>query len=483
MRAHNTFHKTAGVLSDYDLRQGAEFIGGTIPKAKPVVLRDRLDRLADGAGVMHMTLSLPEGLRASREIWHAIVMAQLDMTGLPALRAPWIAARHTDANCDHVHVAIGLRGFDGSSLHPKTGDIRTSRNHQTLARLLGLPVPDYFNPQVPQLDPPVISRRLTTEPRKRLSAVLGAIFTSDRPRTLDALDDALARQSPVILRTTIRNVYGRKTHLFSVDGVQLLGGELGPAWEPRHLERRMAHAHALHRLRLRLSAQAILKTLLPHTKPLMEFEHAKDDVLLGPAPGPRGIAENVANDGRQSGSASAADQPVGRPRSPDVRAWRSSDRGSSAYLGGSAASNEPPGRAPHSPEPSERDHRRVVRDPRAARERTPRNPDREPHLEAENLGDPRLDVQPGGLTFGSQLVQLLRFLRARFSGWRWRRSNTSSVQVTFRDGSVAEICGGMLMNAPEEGEVTRFADTWHQEVGDGELEVPGVSDNQTPAPM
>ena len=171
-----------------------------------------------------MTLSLPVGLRASRETWHAIVMEQLHLMGLPALRMPWLAARHTDAICDHVHVTMALRGFDGSRLRPATGDIQTSRNHQALTRRLGLPVPDYFNPQIPRLDPPVISRRLTTAPRKRLSEALRAIFTTERPRTLDALDDALARQSPAILRTTTQNTHGVKSHLFSLDGAHVFWG-------------------------------------------------------------------------------------------------------------------------------------------------------------------------------------------------------------------------------------------------------------------
>jgi len=192
-----------------------------------VTLGDRLDRLADGAGVMHMTLSLPEGSQASRETWHAIVMAQLDLMGLPALRTPWIAARHKDGNCDHVHVAIALRGFDGSPLRPETGDIRTSRNHQMLARLLGLPIPDYFNPQIPRLDPPVITRRLTTGAKKRRSEALRAIFATERPRSIDDLNRALARQSPAIMRTTTQNTHGTISHVFSLDGIQIFGGELG----------------------------------------------------------------------------------------------------------------------------------------------------------------------------------------------------------------------------------------------------------------
>lgn len=278
MRAHNTFHQTARVLPNYGLRASAEFIGGTIPRADPITLRIRLDRLADGEGVMHMTLSLPVGLRASRETGHAIVMEQLHLMGLPALRTPWVAARHIDANCDHIYAAIALRGFDGSPLRPATGDIQTSRNHQALARHLGLPVPDYFNPQIPRLDPPIITRRLTTAPKKRLSEALITIFTTERPRTLETLDAALARQSPAILRTTTYNMHGAKSHLFSLDSAQILGGELGPEWEPRHLETRLAHAHALHHLRL--STRIFIAALLPHAKPLMEFKHAKNMITL-----------------------------------------------------------------------------------------------------------------------------------------------------------------------------------------------------------
>lgn len=71
----------------------------------------------------------------------------------------------------------------------------------------------------------------------------------------------------------------------------------------------------------------------------------------------------------------------------------------------------------------------------------------------------------------------------RFSGWRWRRSEKSGIQVTFRDGSVAEVIGGVLVNAPEEGEVTHFAEAWRQKFGEVDIEMPGTSDDHSPEPM
>lgn len=59
----------------------------------------------------------------------------------------------------------------------------------------------------------------------------------------------------------------------------------------------------------------------------------------------------------------------------------------------------------------------------------------------------------------------------------------SGIQVTFRDGSVAEVIGGVLVNAPEEGEVTQFAKAWRQKFREVEIEIPGTSDDHSPEPM
>ncbi|MGE4325753.1 MAG: hypothetical protein AB7E21_06530 [Pseudodonghicola sp.] len=71
----------------------------------------------------------------------------------------------------------------------------------------------------------------------------------------------------------------------------------------------------------------------------------------------------------------------------------------------------------------------------------------------------------------------------RFSGWSWRRLDESGIQVTFRDGSVAEVIGGVLVNAREEGEVTQFAEAWRQKFGEVDIEIPGTSDDHSTEPM
>ncbi|MDT0683552.1 hypothetical protein RM543_12715 [Roseicyclus sp. F158] len=45
------------------------------------------------------------------------------------------------------------------------------------------------------------------------------------------------------------------------------------------------------------------------------------------------------------------------------------------------------------------------------------------------------------------------------------------------------MAGGVLVNAREEGEVTRFAEAWRQEFGEVDIEIPGMSDDRSPEPM
>ena len=55
--------------------------------------------------------------------------------------------------------------------------------------------------------------------------------------------------------------------------------------------------------------------------------------------------------------------------------------------------------------------------------------------------------------------------------------------MTFRDGRIAEVLDGVLINAHEEGEVTKFAEGWHQKFGEADIEIPGTSDDRSPEPM
>lgn len=462
MRRHNTFHRTAGVLSDYDLRPGAEFIGGTIPRAAPVIMRDQLDRLAGGSGIIHMTLSLPEGFEASREAWLAIIIDQLEEMGIPPMRTAWLAARHRNTVCDHIHAAIVLRTFDGTTLRPKTGDRKTSRDHQTLARRLGLSIPEYFDPEIPQLAPPVITRRLDNKAKKRLDATLRRIFVEDRPQTLEEFDRALARQSPAIERVPSKNAHGVDSHLFRLDGEQIFGGELGPGWEPRHLRSRLAFCHALNRLRLRLSTYAILAQLLPYVKILKDLNNAKRENHPENAARMGSAAADTTGHRRQGRPAAPAARAPERPRTFDVRTWPGADRRASADLRGLAGSLEPSFGASGSLGTSKQDQRGNVADPHGSAAGTTGNEAGKPNVGGQDIGYSRPDVHDRRLTFGARLSVVLHLLRNGFQGWRWRRTASADIRITFHDGSTASLLGSDLRVSDTGLEAQHFEEVWHE---------------------
>ncbi|MCE8470100.1 hypothetical protein LZ189_13835, partial [Rhodovulum sulfidophilum] len=209
MRAYTVRHDTAKFIDGYDLRDGAELIGGTVPGTGRHDLRQRFERIATGAGYLHITLSLPEGMQASRAQWHMIADFQLRLMGIDPLRTAWIAVRHRDGSCDHIHIAVSRRSFSGGILAPHLSTARTERNHIAMAARLGLPQPVYFNPAIPTLTPPVPARRLHDPRAARLAIDLGEAIRRNWPRSIDELDGVVARSDPPIRRCVSQNRHGR----------------------------------------------------------------------------------------------------------------------------------------------------------------------------------------------------------------------------------------------------------------------------------
>jgi hypothetical protein len=187
MRVHLRFHDRPESLIKYLPRPGAEVIGGTLPFAGKDRMARALRRLSGKAPenhLAHITLSLPEGYRADKDEWLAIIEFVLAEKNLPPKQAPWFAVRHLDANTDHVHVAIVLRTFSGRPLEPVTSKEQTNRLHEDLAARLGLPVPAYFRSSLgPRLDPPTPARRVNESPLHRaLYDDLRHVFRRHQPR-------------------------------------------------------------------------------------------------------------------------------------------------------------------------------------------------------------------------------------------------------------------------------------------------------------
>ncbi|KUJ77279.1 hypothetical protein AVO44_18030 [Ruegeria profundi] len=60
--------------------------------------------------------------------------------GLDPLITAWIAARHFDSNCDHIHIAVSRTAFDGQRIAPRLSALQTDCNQITMAARLGLDV-------------------------------------------------------------------------------------------------------------------------------------------------------------------------------------------------------------------------------------------------------------------------------------------------------------------------------------------------------
>lgn len=255
VRPHCKLHDDARFIKDYDMARGAELIGGTVPVLDPAIVLKVMDHLRGDQKMLHLTLSLPHGLQASREQWLGILGFAMKRLRLPPMGTPWVAVRHVDANCDHLHAGIALRDFMGQPLRFAGQRKTTDAITQDLSRRLGLPVPQFFDPAAPRLLPITPERNLKPEAHRRLHDALRDCFTRCQPQSLDELDAFLAAPAYGYRRVVSKNARGRDSNLWAApNGSQIRGGALGLAWEPRHLKARLAFAGALHALRLTIEA-------------------------------------------------------------------------------------------------------------------------------------------------------------------------------------------------------------------------------------
>lgn len=422
MRAYTVRHDTANFIDGYDLREGSELIGGTVLGTGRHDLRQRFERIAADGGYLHITLSLPKGIQASRPQWHMIAAFQLSLMGIDPLRTAWIAVRHRDGNCDHIHIAVSCRSFSGGMLTPHLSNGRTERNHVTMAARLGLPQPDYFRPLIPTLTPPVPARRLHDPRAARLAADLERAIRQNWPRDVDEFDAALARIVPPIKRHVGLNHHGCASWIFEQEGFATRGGALGPAYEPRHIKSRLALCAALERTRLTLELMRCLSALTLYHAKLKGLPDAPQSRQADLAQRDRNSARSTQHDRRQGGPAPAA------AGAAAGRNWRALGIG-----GGAPECVAPdPERASRLPDPSP-GSRGADRHPDRNVERPSK---RNPRKCIDDPADPRRPDGAGGrLTWGRWLGNRLRQLRRDLRGWSWSRMPGHAIRVRFADQS------------------------------------------------
>ena len=443
MRAYTVRHDTADFIDGYDLRDGSELIGGTVPGTGRHDLRQRFERIATGAGYLHITLSLPEGIQASRTQWHMIAAFQLQLMDIDPLRTAWIAVRHRDGNCDHIHIAVSRRSFSGGMLIPHLSSRRTERNHIAMAARLGLPQPDYFNSAIPTLSPPVPMRRLRDPRAAKLAADLARAIRQDWPRDVDELDAVLARADPPIERHVGLNSHDCASCTFEQEEFATRGGALGPAYEPRHIRARLALCAALARTRLALELMHCLSALTPYRANLKGLPDAPQYRHADLAQRDRNSARSTQHNRQQGEPAPAAPGPSADRNRRPLGIGRST----------SECAAPDPERAPRLSDPSPRS-----RDADRHPDRRVEGPSkRDPRKRFDDPRDaPRIDAATGGLTWGRWLGNILRLLRRDLQGWSWARVPGPAIRVRFADQSAVLCAPRAFTELVPGGDADRF---------------------------
>ncbi|WP_143594698.1 hypothetical protein [Thioclava sp. DLFJ5-1] len=426
MRAYTEKHSNARFVEDYIFREGAEFIGGTLIFTTKRAARLQLEELAAGQEILHTTLSLPEGLHMARQEWLQVVFIQLELMGLPPLEIPSLIGRHADANCDHVHFAHIPTTFVGTLIKPRLSRRDTDRNHVQLAKRLGLPAPIYFDPKTPTLRPPTPRRKLNSPARMALYRAMTEIFENDPPTSIEGLKARLRSRSEPITLMDARNSHGIYSYRYRTAHGEVWGGELGEAWQPRHLHTRFDLAMALPASSLALSIRhskdkmkeaihaahtecakcnlAIARSRIHHQGNRRENRRADAADRIAPTVGERQDRARETDD-------VGALRPAGRTH--DARAHSTGHEGLSGFDHRGSAGP-----------------RRTLERPRDTRARERGRP--ETHLATPE--------HPGALSFGSWLARTLNILRQNFQDWRWKRlPKRLAIVVAFSAGDQAII--------------------------------------------
>lgn len=424
-------HPKPEICIAYALREGAEPLGGTLPALEPARMVAHVKALSRGRRAVHVTLSLPKGLRAEDELWLRIVMTTLSGLAVDPYAHGWFATRHTDTACDHIHIVLAGCDFRGVPVELANTRAQTDRLHQQLAVRLGLELPTYYDPAIPSLRPVQPARRLKSALAKRLHADLVAAFLT-QPTSLNALN-ARMRALPGGYQSD-----ARATRWSSPEG-SLYGDILGPGWEGQEIFKRLAHAASLIPAQGQLALNSILRQLLPCQTQLMEILNGPAFLSHPPAP---------AEGWRDPAERSAAPRP--EAGSHHQFAAGPAEQARSRAAGSGAAAGQ---RADHDREGGHR----AAAGARGAEERD--------HRSERPVADARQDFggnlqaigHPPRLTLAELLRRTLRHLRRRLPGWRLlRHGDKPCLSVHFADGSAVDVATTSLCRRAAGAEADAF---------------------------
>lgn len=192
MRRHATFHDRADPWARYV--QTGEILSGSIPvlDAGKVVRWFKRFEKPQGSGLVHFTLSMPDGLRLSDREWHDVASYVLDVSGLPHDLVPWAMAGREKTRCDHVHILSATQTWSGRELDVATSKRFTDALDRTVRHHLGIPELAWHLPPEASLVSPIRTFRKHDQAR-RFAEDFNHAMGVYLPTTLCELNSALGR--------------------------------------------------------------------------------------------------------------------------------------------------------------------------------------------------------------------------------------------------------------------------------------------------
>lgn len=112
-----------------------------------------------GHGVVHVSISSPDGEHLNDAEWRAVVGEYLEQMGWQ--NHDYIATRHTDADHDHVHLIVNRVGRDGETADLKNDFIRQERALDAIEQTYGLTQSHAMMRDAIEHDPYSVAQQLT----------------------------------------------------------------------------------------------------------------------------------------------------------------------------------------------------------------------------------------------------------------------------------------------------------------------------------
>ena len=259
-----------------------EPIGGTIPwlgHGPTLSHAQRMPRPARHAkNVLHVTLSLPDGMTADRAAWVEMAQMAIAGLGLPPRQVPWLAVRHRDTRCDHLHLMLMAATFADRPLSLPDLQHRCDEVHRRLCRHLGLTPPRYHRPAAgPRLEVFCPTRRLRSADRRRMAADIGTALTHRQPTDLPALQAVLVAAGSPVRVEEAREAKSRRV-VFSLGPTRLPGRALSDELDRFNLLSILDHARQSRQLRGLIDRRHLLASLAAADADLQHiYERLRND--------------------------------------------------------------------------------------------------------------------------------------------------------------------------------------------------------------